>query len=166
MQKTPEVTIRHAAREDLEGIYECECACFNDPWSFPMLFEEVCENPAAIYLVMLSAGRVIGYCGTHIVLDESHITNVCVRPEYQGRGLAKKMMQALQDASEERGAGAMTLEVGVNNRRALRLYKNCGFSIQGLRKKYYNGGEDAYVMWTQRPADMPGLQLQSGGSIS
>jgi ribosomal-protein-alanine N-acetyltransferase len=44
----------------------------------------------------------------------------------------------------------MTLEVRVSNKAALRLYKKCGFTIQGLRKRYYRNSEDAYVMWTER----------------
>lgn len=120
-----------------------------------MLYEEVCENRSAVYLVLLVNGRVVGYCGANIVLDESHVMNMCVLPDYRGKGYAKLMMRALQDASKERGADAMTLEVRTSNRAALRLYKDCGFTIQGLRKNYYNGREDAYVMWTRRPAYVP-----------
>lgn len=150
-----QVTIRRAEREDLDAIYACEQACFDDPWSYPMLYEDICENRGAIYLVVLCDHKVVGYCGTHIVLDESHITNICVLPEYRGRGLAKRMMHALQDMSERRGALAMTLEVRVSNRVALHLYRKCGFTVQGIRKKYYRGREDAYVMWNQRTRVLP-----------
>lgn len=154
----PHITIRLATRDDLAGIYACEQACFDDPWSFPMLYEDICENRTTVYLV-LAAGkkgdRVIGYCGAHIVLDEAHITNVCVLPKYRGRGLAKEMMRALQDEVRSRGADAMTLEVGVTNKIAQRLYRECGFSVQGIRRKYYRGREDAYVMWTSPRAVCP-----------
>lgn len=153
MHHNPHITIRRATREDLDGIFACEQACFDDPWSFPMLYEDICENRTTVYLVMAAgknADRIIGYCGAHIVLDEAHITNVCVLPKYRGRGLAKAMMRALEKEVRAHGALAMTLEVGVTNKVAQRLYRECGFSVQGIRRKYYNGREDAYVMWTSR----------------
>lgn len=150
MHYTPQVTIRRATREDLDQIFACECACFDNPWTLSMLYEEICENPTTIYLVMTAADRVVGYCGAHIVLDEAHITNVCVLPDYRGCGLAKRMMRALQEEARMHGASAMTLEVGVTNKAAQRLYRECGFSVQGIRRKYYNGREDAYIMWTSR----------------
>lgn len=150
----PKVKIRQAEPKDLDAICECEQTCFDDPWSVAMLYQEICENPSAVYLVLTHRGRVVGYGGMYIVLDEAHITNVCVLPEYRGMGLAHDLMHALQDIAASLGANAMTLEVAVSNKRAIRLYMSCGFAIQGVRKKYYHGKEDAYIMWTTNAGEV------------
>jgi len=145
-----DLVIRKAEPGDLEQIHHCETTCFEMPWSFSMLYDDIVENPNTLYLVVEKAGKIIGYGGMWIVLDEAHITNVCILPEYQGRGYAYRLMKELQRCSREQDACSMSLEVRVSNRTALKLYKKCGFSIHGLRKRYYsNNGEDAYVMWTQ-----------------
>lgn len=141
------LTIRRAALGDLDEIYSCEQASFEDPWSFAMLYNDICETPAAVYLVGILHGQVIGYGGTHIVIDESHITNLCIRPEHRKQGYGRALMEALMDVSRENGAEAVTLEVRVSNRAALRLYLSLGFTIAGVRRNYYPGREDAYVMW-------------------
>ena len=40
----------------------------------------------------------------------------------------------------------ITLEVRVSNVVAINLYKSVGFNIVATRKKYYENGEDAYLM--------------------
>lgn len=143
-----EPLIRRAVLGDLDEIYSCEQVCFEDPWSFAMLYDDICETPAALYLVSELDGRIIGYAGTHIVIDESHVTNLCIRPEYRQRGYGRQLLEALMELSRENGAEAVTLEVAVSNRAALRLYLDLGFGIAGIRRNYYAGREDAYVMWS------------------
>ena len=139
--------VRPARLQDLDAIYSCEQECFEDPWSFASLYDDICETPAAVYLVGEVDGEIAGYAGTHIVIDESHVTNLCIRPAYRGRGFGRTLMEALMEASRREGAEAVTLEVRVSNRPALRLYLSLGFTIAGIRRNYYNGPEDAYVMW-------------------
>lgn len=136
---------------DLDEIYACEQACFSHPWSFGMLYDDICESPAAIYLVCEVDGKIVGYGGTHLVIDESHITNLCVRPECRLRGYGRALLQAIIDESRKNGAEAITLEVRVSNRAAMRLYVDMGFTIAGIRRNYYEGREDAYVMWAGDP---------------
>ncbi len=141
--------IRKAEQSDLEKIHECETASFEQPWTFAMLYDDIIENANTVYLVVEQSGEIIGYGGMWIVLDEAHITNVCIKPAYRNQGYAKALMNELARVSRECGANSMTLEVRVSNKPALRLYKHCGFTIQGLRKRYYQNREDAYVMWTE-----------------
>jgi len=150
MELDKDLNIRRAVLADLEKIHECEMTCFESPWSFAMLYEDIVENNNTVYLVVELNGEIIGYGGMWIVLDEAHITNVCILPGHREKGYAKQLMKALSRASKEHGAASMSLEVRVSNKPALKLYKKCGFSIQGLRKKYYKNNEDAYVMWTER----------------
>lgn len=146
-----EMIIRRAKSEDLEEIHHCESACFEMPWSYAMLYEDIIENTHTVYLVVQKNGKIIGYGGMWIVIDEAHITNVCILPEFRGNGYAAALMSELFHEADRQGAFSMSLEVRVSNKSALKLYKKCGFTIHGIRKRYYsNNGEDAYVMWTER----------------
>lgn len=150
MEQAEELVIRGAELSDLEKIHECEAASFTEPWSYAMLYDDIIENSNTVYMVVVRNGEIIGYGGMWVVLDEAHITNVCIKPEYRKMGYAKVLMKELIKVSKQHGTTSMTLEVRVSNKPALRLYKQFGFTIQGLRKRYYRNNEDAYVMWTER----------------
>ena len=60
------------------------------------------------------------------------VLNVFVTPESRGQGLAKQMMQAIQDEAKSRGAQKLTLEVYTNNVPAYTLYQRDGFVTKGV----------------------------------
>jgi len=91
---------------------------------------------------------VVGYAGLWIVLDEAHITNVAVHPDYRGAGYGRALMVELISRAAMLGAFKLSLEVRVSNGVARDLYKSLGFVDKGFRRKYYSdNGEDAIIMW-------------------
>ena len=96
-----------------------------------------------------NAPRIVGFAGMWTMFDEAHITTIGVEPEQRGRGLGELLLVALADEAIRRGAEWMTLEVRVSNEQAQGLYRKYGFSVQGVRKRYYSdNNEDAYIMWS------------------
>lgn len=92
-------------------------------------------------------GRIVGYAGLWLVLDEAHITTIAVREVMRGRGLGELMMASLVEAAIEMGADRVTLEVRVTNTPAQNLYEKYGFTRHGVRARYYSdNNEDAYIM--------------------
>jgi ribosomal-protein-alanine N-acetyltransferase len=83
-------------------------------------------------------------------VDEVHLLNITVAPEYQRQGWARVMLEALATWARGRGAEWLWLEVRVSNARALGVYEAHGFRRVGQRKGYYPAGrgerEDAVVM--------------------
>ena len=76
--------------DHVDEVAELERICFTTPWSRNMLVEEL-ENDCAAFLVALDdQGRVAGYAGLLVVLDEGYITNVAVRPELPPAGSGEK----------------------------------------------------------------------------
>ena len=75
-------------------------SAFRPPWSRNMLAEEL-DNALSAFLVALDdAGRVVGYAGLQVVLDEGYITNVAVRPECRRKGIAGKLLQVFLDFAQ------------------------------------------------------------------
>ena len=82
------------------------------------------------------------------MLDEAHITNIAVHPEYRGKKLGNMIVEALIEKAREIDIAEMTLEVRASNETAKNLYAKYGFKIAGIRKEYYQDNkEDAIIMW-------------------
>lgn len=125
---------------------QIEQEAFDQPWSERMFIPEV-EDENAYYLVGVRGDEVICYGGFHKVLDEAHITNIAVRADSRGRGIGTLLMSELISRARMLGVKYMTLEVRDNNENAIKLYKSFGFTVEGIRKKYYNNVHDALIMW-------------------
>lgn len=81
-------------------------------------------------------------------VPHGHITSLAVLRTYRRLGLAEKLMtQSQKQMVEVFGAHYVSLHVRKTNRAALSLYKDTlTFNVDGIEKKYYADGEDAYAM--------------------
>lgn len=144
------ITFRKATLDDLDGIIKVELESFTLPWSREAFYNEFVNNQFAHYFVLEHNGNIIGYCGVWIVVDEAHITNVAISPEYRGLKLGKSMMKKMMEYARLHRAHSMTLEVRVTNHIAQSLYRKLGFQDGGIRKGYYTDNhEDALIMWVK-----------------
>ncbi len=146
-----EFEIRRAEEKDIPAITDLEKVCFEgkDPWSYGAFYNEIVENSdKTLYLVALADGKVIGYMGVWMILDEGQITNVAVDPEYRRRHIAESLIEEMVRRTAEEGVTSWTLEARVDNEPAIRLYEKMGFHGEGIRPKYYEyDGTDALIMW-------------------
>ena len=153
---TCEFQVREMALQDIDQVLVMERLCFSTPWSREAFVSEIRDNECAHYLVGETAGRVVAYGGFWRVLDEGHITNVAVHPDYQGLGYGKALLAALLAQAAARGVASATLEVRESNARAIHLYEKFGFEPAGRRRGYYaDNGEDAIIMWQRDLENIP-----------
>ncbi len=144
-----QIVIDEANKKDIEQIYQIEKSSFADPWSMDLFYKDIVENEISKYFVAKNdQGQVVGFAGMYTVLDESHITNVAVKPECRKCGIGSMLVEKLIEEAKERNCFGLTLEVRVSNEAATNTYLKFGFEIAGIRAKYYqNNNEDAYIMW-------------------
>ncbi|MBX5465755.1 MAG: ribosomal protein S18-alanine N-acetyltransferase [Clostridia bacterium] len=141
---------REMRLEDLPEVLAIERVSFPTPWSRQSFINELTDNGYAHYVVALRDGRVVGYSGMWLILDEAHITNIAVHPELRGRGAGDLLLSEMERRARERGINRMTLEVRPSNAPARRLYLRHGFVERGIRKGYYaDTQEDAIIMWKE-----------------
>jgi ribosomal-protein-alanine N-acetyltransferase len=134
--------------QDIPDICEIERESFSVPWTKEAFENELNTNLLAKYMVLEVDGIVAGYVGMWGIIDEAHITNIAIAPNYRGHGYGEQLMEQLAELAKMMGMHAMTLEVRVSNEIAIRLYRKLGFEDAGVRKGYYSdNGEDALVMW-------------------
>ena len=150
-----ETRIRRMQYRDVPRVSAIEAATFPRPWSEKSFRREMETNPVARYLVAERDGRILGYAGAWVVLDECHITNIAVAEEARGQGIGRALLTALMQYVSNLGAGWADLEVRVSNLRAQQLYRSAGFVSIGKRKRYYeDNGEDAFLMVCEQMPDV------------
>lgn len=138
-------------KEHIEDVLEIECLSFAIPWSREALMQEILYNQLARYRIALEDDRAIAYGGIWLILDEAHITNIAVHPDYRGKGVGKRLMEDLIETAQKEGIAQMTLEVRKSNGVAIHLYESFGFEIAGVRKGFYSdNNEDALIMWKRK----------------
>jgi [ribosomal protein S18]-alanine N-acetyltransferase len=142
-----DVTICTLKDKYIDGILTISLLSFPITWSKDS-FEKELANKFARYMVAVKDDTAVGYGGMWIIVDEAHITNIAVHPEFRGSGIASMLLEALIDACKLEGVTAMTLEVRKSNLVAQNLYSKYGFQLEGVRKGYYEDNkEDALIMW-------------------
>lgn len=133
--------------EDIDDILDISSLSFSISWSKDSYTQEL-TNPIARYLVGKIDNKVVGFVGTWIVLDEAHITNIAIHPNYRKQGIGSKLLSEFLDYCKNQGCIAFTLEVRSGNKAAKALYEKHNFKQEGIRKGYYEDNkEDAIIMW-------------------
>lgn len=79
------------------------------------------------------------------IYDRIEIEYIIVLKKYFNKHIGSALMQHLIDYSIKRDIKNITLEVNINNKRAISLYQKFKFEEISKRKNYY-GEEDAIVM--------------------
>lgn len=149
-----EIAVLPMMLDHVDEVLAIEVLCFSQPWS-RQAFEEQVLSPFTCYLVASAGGRLSGYAGMYVVLDEAHVTNVAVHPDQRGQGLGRRLMESLIQAAISRGAVHMDLEVRTQNQVARNLYQSMGFRQVGRRPGYYQEPKDDALILRLAPLVAP-----------
>ena len=141
--------IRTMQKGDVAAVAALEAQIFPMPWSAAG-FADTLPREDIIFLVAYEQDELLGYVGIYCTLDEGEITNVAVAPAARRRGIARALLTELKQQLACRNVARIVLEVRVSNEPAIRLYKQMGFSVLGVRKNFYEKPtEDAYIIACQ-----------------
>jgi len=142
------LTWQRCSVDDVDELHAIEQRVYSHPWSRGSFLESLLGGHWAWQ------GRHMGqrcvYWVAMPVLDELHLLNLAVHPDWQHQGLARQAIQHLVSTAKEAGLREIWLEVRVGNLRAQHVYKSAGFEAVGRRRDYYPAGaasrEDALLM--------------------
>src|SRR5262245_56028947 len=143
--------------DQIDAVLKIEEASFTNPWTRVMYLAEL-ENAGVSYCFLAKAqdGTAVGFCSFWRVLDELHINNLAVLPEFRRQGVAMTLLTYVLRQGQALGARRATLEVRRSNDPARLLYERFGFSVAGIRRAYYTKPvEDALVLWRENLSDPP-----------
>lgn len=146
-----EPLIRRMQMEDIAEVLEIQNSLGFQEWSEQGFRSEVSNADYSVPLIFKN-DRIHGYMVTRIVADEAELCSIAVRKENMGKGVAQSMLAACDSILDSRSISQMFLEVRTSNLRAIQFYHRNGFQDMGVRKKYYQDGEDALLMSRRLPA--------------
>lgn len=138
--------VRNMTINDLDEIVNIEKELYKIPWNEKQYKYELEENEFSYLFVLENDGVIIGYYGFWVMFEESDITKVSIRKEFQGMKLSNILMEDCIKRVGVLGCNKINLEVRVDNVKAINLYKKYGFEEIYVRKDYYGKGEDALIL--------------------
>ncbi|MEA1993695.1 MAG: ribosomal protein S18-alanine N-acetyltransferase [Euryarchaeota archaeon] len=136
--------IREVEKEDIKRVSEIEFSSFNAPYD-PIVLNHLYSTHKKTFLVAYNT-NVIGYIVGIIDRLEGHIISLAVDKDFQRKKVGTFLVKALLKIFKERDLKKASLEVRKNNKRAQKLYKKLGFSVEKEMPGYYANGDDGILM--------------------
>ena len=134
---------------DVEEVTAIEADAYPFPWTRGNFLDSLGSGYDAWTLREPDA-RLAGYFLLMHAVDETHLLNITVRPDLQGQGLGRLLLNKVIDLARRADMHSVLLEVRPSNQHALAVYHHVGFEQIGVRKNYYPAAgatrEDAIVM--------------------
>jgi len=144
--RDPTPSIRPMSIADLPTVVAVESRAYSHPWSEGILRD--CLRVGYSCWVCELGEDIIGHAVMSVAMGEAHLLNICVGPDWQGRGVGRRLLKRILRIARERQVDTMFLEVRASNDGARGLYESEGFGEIGRRRDYYpaeDGREDALV---------------------
>ncbi|MBS3917142.1 MAG: ribosomal protein S18-alanine N-acetyltransferase [Sulfuritalea sp.] len=132
---------------DVDAVLAIEQEAYPFPWTRTN-FSDSLTAGCSVWCCRLD-DVLVGHAVMMLVIDEAHLLNVTVAPDWQRRGYGMLFMHHLFATARAHGAKRMFLEVRLSNAPGQGLYRKLGFGEIGRRRGYYPAGtnrEDAVVM--------------------
>ena len=136
-----EPVLTQAHPRDAAALAAIHVASFNRGWSEPE-FEQLLTDRNVIADRAASGRKPVGFIVSRRAADEAEILSVAVARSWQGRGLARKLLELHLRRLAGLGLRAVFLEVDEDNVAARKLYARAGFHEVGRRPGYYAQGRD------------------------
>ena len=86
----------------------------------------------SVFVATDETGEVVGTIGAAVIApSEGHIRGMAVAPAWQGRGVAKQLLEAAESELAAKGCSRISLDTTEPLKRAIAFYENNGFRASG-----------------------------------
>jgi GNAT superfamily N-acetyltransferase len=169
------IVIRHARPGDAECILRCLSAAFEpfrDQYT-PAAFDDTVLTPETLrermsrmnVFVAEEGDRVVGTIAASANGEVGHLRGMAVLPEWEGRGVARRLLRRALDDLLVRGCARVTLNTTAPLVRASRFYESAGFARTGRERDFFGMPiyehakrlDAAVVIREARADDLPAL---------
>lgn len=141
--------IRKLKNEDIKYLLDLEREVYEGhlPWTKSAFISEFHSGIPHLYIGIFQGRLTAGFIGCRIIGLDAHITNVAVKPSFQGQGIGTLLIEEIEKFAVTKRCETITLEVRISNIDAQRLYRRLGFVSRTIKHEYYNEtNEDALDM--------------------
>lgn len=128
--------IRIATLADCSAMEQLHGTAFERGWTEQEIASLIRQNgvTASVYEVN---GVCAGFTLLRNVADEAEILTLVTAKDCQRRGIGSALVTHMLHHAVQAGASVLFLEVAEDNAAACALYAQCGFTVDGRRKAYY-----------------------------
>ena len=98
------------------------------------------------YFVVKRNNNIAGLAEIWKSVDDMHVIDIVVRKDLRNQGIGSALLEKLIEIARQNKMESITLEVMHTNIPAIKLYEKFGFKNAGIRKNYYKGFHDAFIM--------------------
>ena len=156
-------SVRRASASDAEGILACLHSAFqpyegtytHDAYEDTVLTRDSLHRrlkTMSIFVAVIESGEIVGTIGCEVVHEaEGHLRGMAVRPEWQGSGVAKQLLDHAESELRDRGCQRITLDTTGPLKRAVRFYEKNGFRSSGKVGNFFGMPLFQYLKTLKEP---------------
>lgn len=144
--------LREYTSSDLRTIFALDEVCFEPPFRFSArAMQQFAEARNALTVVAEdeAAEEIAGFAIAHVERAgkglRAYVVTLDVAPLHRRHGLARQMMQSIEQQATEAGCSFIELHVSVENDSAIAFYEREGYERSHMVKSFYGLGRHAYV---------------------
>ena len=139
--------IRRAHADDLPSIVRIENSSFDrDAWDREFFLEYLAQSARSVFLVAAIDRRIVGYALAFQSRTRAEIHSIAIAPGQRGRGIAAAFLKRTLAQLRRRGFETVSLNVRLENKAAIGLYRKLGFQRVRRVNGYYEDGAPAWRM--------------------
>lgn len=122
------IKLRRAAKDDYEEIARQDSIYFGiEQDDIQNIEQKYYDNNGSLTYMAEAGNQVIGKVRIELIDGVGGIYGLGVLPKHRGKGFGREILTSAIEKLKENRAHKIMLQVEVNNKNALNLYKSCGF---------------------------------------
>ena len=154
----PYFIIRRCIDDDLEKVKQVNEKELPEDYPF-FFYKSILDNYPESFLVACprdDSNLILGYIMWRVertssknslrLLNKGHLVSIAVSGDFRRQGIATALLAKSMPEIQKQNINEYVLEVRVSNYSAINLYESFDFITEGIKKKYYKDGENAYYM--------------------
>ena len=141
--------VRPMTISQLDECWRLDQRCFVDGEAYSRdTFEYLLMATECVsYRAVTQGGAMVGFIVGLVEPDHTgHVTTIGVSPEHRRRGIARSLMEKVEDGFRRRNVRMVRLEVRSVNTGAQQLYRDLGYIVTQRLPRYYSNGGDGLLM--------------------
>lgn len=139
---------RNMTEQDVAGVAELEKKVFSDAWTSTGIYETFCQNQAFVAVAECD-GEITGYCIIYYVMDEGEIARIAVDEKVRRQGVGRGLLDFICECCKIKKVYRLLLDVRESNEGARRFYEQYGFTVDGVRKNFYDQPKENAVLMSK-----------------
>ena len=155
------ITLRNFKPEDFDRLYEIDQACYEPEVAYSqrelraylrfsgsdcLVAEAEAEAEAADATAPVPEKQIVGFCISARRDEGGYIVTIDVLPEFRRHHVGSMLLTEIERRLAANGVREVTLETATDNDSAVAFWTKHGYRNRGIKKDYYPGGRDAFVM--------------------